>query len=183
MKFISLDILDVLLIEPKTFEDERGSLFESYRQNLLEEKLQRKIFFVQENHCISKKGFVRGLHYQISPMAQDKLVRVISGEVFDVAVDLRKNSPTFGRHITQILSSKNKKQLFIPSGFAHGFLTLSLEAEVCYKLSNYYSPENEHCLLWSDPKLAIPWPGDFKVIKASIKDQKGRLLNHVKTFN
>lgn len=183
MRFTSLAIPDVLMIEPKIFEDERGILFEAYRKNLIEEKLNRKIHFVQDNHCISKKGFVRGLHYQTYPMAQDKLVRVTRGEVFDVVVDLRKRSPTFGQYISQILSSENKKQLFIPSGFAHGFLTLSDEAELSYKLSNYYSPENERCLLWSDPDLNISWPLDFKMIKTSIKDQQGHLLSHTKTFN
>ena len=178
MRFTSLEIPDVLLIEPKIFEDERGIVFESYRENLIEEKIGRKISFVQENICVSKKGFVRGLHYQTFPMEQDKLVRVTRGEVFDVVVDLRENLPTFGQYITQVLSSKNRKQLFIPFGFAHGFLTLSDEAEFSYKLSNYYSPENQHCLLWSDPQLAIPWPYDFKRIKASIRDQQGHFFDH-----
>jgi dTDP-4-dehydrorhamnose 3,5-epimerase len=182
MKFTPLKIPDVFIVEPNIFEDERGAFYETYRKDLLEKHLGREIHFVQDNHSISKQGYIRGLHYQALPMQQDKLVRVIRGEVFDVAIDLRQKSPTYGQYVSEILSSKNRKQLFIPAGFAHGFLTLSPEAECCYKVTNYYSPENEGCLLWNDTKINIVWPYNLNAIHLSEKDKKGLTFNQIKLF-
>ncbi|MEW6512975.1 MAG: dTDP-4-dehydrorhamnose 3,5-epimerase [Pseudomonadota bacterium] len=151
-------IPDVLIIEPKVFGDARGFFFESYNRQAFKEATGLDVDFVQDNHSKSAKGVLRGLHYQLPPKAQGKLVRVVQGEVFDVAVDIRKSSPTFGKWVGDILSAENKKQLWIPPGFAHGFLTLSDTAEFLYKTTDYYSPEHERGLLWSDPALGIPWP-------------------------
>lgn len=183
MKFTPLKIPDIFIIEPNIFEDERGALYESYRKDLLEKYLGRAIHFLQDNHSISKQGCIRGLHYQTAPMHQDKLVRVVRGEIFDVVIDLRERSNTYGKYVSQILSAENRKQLFIPTGFAHGFLTLSQEAELCYKLTNYYSPKNEHCLLWNDLEVNIDWPYDLNLVHISARDKKGLPFNQVKTFN
>jgi dTDP-4-dehydrorhamnose 3,5-epimerase len=158
MKATPLAITDVLLLEPKIFEDDRGFFFESYNQKTFQDITGLSINFVQDNHSKSTKGVLRGLHYQLPPMAQGKLVRVTQGEIFDVAVDLRKNSPTFGQSVSAILSAENKHQLWIPEGFAHGFLTLSQTAEVLYKTTAYYSKEHERSILWNDETLAISWP-------------------------
>lgn len=151
-------IADVLILEPKVFGDERGFFFESYNDKALREATGLDIEFVQDNHSKSAKHVLRGLHYQIAPRAQGKLIRVISGAVFDVAVDIRRDSPTYGRSIWQFLSAENKRQLWIPPGLAHGFLTLSDTAEFLYKTTDYWFPEHERSLHWADPTLAIDWP-------------------------
>jgi dTDP-4-dehydrorhamnose 3,5-epimerase len=169
-------IPDVLIIEPKVFGDDRGFFFESFNQRAFEDVLGRKVTFVQDNHSKSKKGVLRGLHYQMPPKAQGKLVRVVQGEVFDVAVDIRKSSPTFGHWVGEILSAANKRQIWIPEGFAHGFVVLSETAEFLYKTTDYYAPEYERSLLWNDPVLGINWPFEGEP-KLSAKDQHG--LNFV----
>lgn len=181
MKVTSLKIPDVLLIEPQVFSDDRGFFFESFNQNKFEEAVGRKINFVQDNHSKSVKGVLRGLHYQLPPHAQGKLVRVIQGEVFDVAIDIRKSSPTFGQWVGEILSSDNKKQIWIPEGFAHGFLTLSDTAEFFYKTTDIYSNEDEACILWNDETLNINW-GDIKNIFLSEKDRRGVKLSVARLY-
>ncbi|EIV4814837.1 dTDP-4-dehydrorhamnose 3,5-epimerase, partial [Salmonella enterica] len=152
------EIPDVLIFEPKVFSDERGFFMESFNQKVFEEAVGRKIEFVQDNHSKSTKGVLRGLHYQVEPYAQGKLVRCIAGEVFDVAVDIRKDSETFGKWVGVNISSENKRQLWIPEGFAHGFLVLSDSADFLYKTSNYYSPIHERGIVWNDPTININWP-------------------------
>jgi dTDP-4-dehydrorhamnose 3,5-epimerase len=180
MKVTPLAIPDVLLIEPKVFGDDRGFFFESYNQRQFEEAIGRKVTFVQDNHSRSATGVLRGLHYQIR-QPQGKLVRVVQGEVFDVAVDLRKSSPTFGQWIGEILTAENKKQLWIPEGFAHGFVVLSGTAEFLYKTTDYYAPAHEHCLAWNDPDIAIQWPLVGKPV-LSTKDQLGAPLQKLELF-
>ena len=158
MKVTATAIPDVLVIEPRVFGDERGFFFESFNQQAFDEAVGSKIVFVQDNHSKSAKNVLRGLHYQLPPKAQGKLVRVVQGEVFDVAVDIRKESPTFGKWVGEVLSAENKKQMWIPPGFAHGFLTLSETAEFLYKTTDYYAPEHERCIRWNDPQLAVAWP-------------------------
>lgn len=158
MNVIKTDIPDVLIFEPKVFGDERGFFMESFNQKVFEETIGRKIDFVQDNHSKSSKGVLRGLHYQLEPYAQGKLVRCVAGEVFDVAVDIRKSSATFGKWVGVYLSAENKRQLWIPEGFAHGFLTLSDYAEFLYKATNFYSMENERGIRWDDKQIAIDWP-------------------------
>ena len=158
MKVTPLNIPDVLLIEPQVFGDDRGFFFESFNQEKFEEVIGRKINFVQDNHSKSIKGVLRGLHYQVSPKAQGKLVRVTQGEVFDVAVDLRRSSPTFGKWVGEILSADNKKQIWVPKGFAHGFLTLSDTSEFLYKTTDFYSVEHERSIIWNDKTIDISWP-------------------------
>ncbi|WP_288789731.1 dTDP-4-dehydrorhamnose 3,5-epimerase [uncultured Enterobacter sp.] len=158
MNVIKTDIPDVLIFEPKVFGDDRGFFFESFSQKVFEEAVGRKVEFVQDNHSKSCKGVLRGLHYQLEPYAQGKLVRCVAGEVFDVAVDIRKSSPTFGKWVGVNLSAENKRQLWIPEGFAHGFLVLSDTAEFVYKTTNYYHPESDRGLIWNDPDLQIDWP-------------------------
>ena len=158
MKVTALAIPDVLLFEPKVFGDERGFFFESFNQQRFNAATGLDLQFVQDNHSKSAKGVLRGLHYQLPPKAQGKLVRVVAGEVFDVAVDIRKNSPTFGQWVGEILSGDNKRQLWIPPGLAHGFVVLSDSAEFLYKTTDYYAPEMERCIRWDDPDLAIEWP-------------------------
>ena len=158
MKITLLQIPDVLLIEPDVFKDERGFFFESYNQKQFEEATKLSPNFVQDNHSKSTKGVIRGLHYQLAPKAQDKLVRVVHGEVFDAVVDIRKTSPTFGQWASVILSAVNKKQLWIPTGFAHGFQVISEEAEVLYKTTCYWSKQHEITIDWADPHLKIKWP-------------------------
>ncbi|HFP9649674.1 TPA: dTDP-4-dehydrorhamnose 3,5-epimerase, partial [Escherichia coli] len=165
------EIPDVLIFEPKVFGDERGFFMESFNQKVFEEAVGRKVEFVQDNHSKSSKGVLRGLHYQLEPYAQGKLVRCVVGEVFDVAVDIRKSSPTFGKWVGVNLSAENKRQLWIPEGFAHGFLVLSEIAEFVYKTTNYYHPESEGCIKWDDSFLMIDWPN--KPIAISEKDKKG----------
>lgn len=170
MNIIKTEIPEVIIFEPKVFGDERGFFLESFNQKIFQEATGLKRDFVQDNHSKSSKGVLRGLHYQLPPMAQGKLVRVVHGEVFDVAVDLRKSSPTFGKWVGVHLSAENKRQLWIPEGFAHGFLTLSDTAEFLYKTTNYYSPKDEGAIAWNDTELAIAWPDAGEVL-VSGKDQ------------
>lgn len=158
MKVTPLAISDVLLIEPKVFGDERGFFFESYNHKAFQEATGLDVEFVQDNHSRSAKNVLRGLHYQLPPKVQGKLVRAVAGEVFDVAVDIRKGSPTFGKWVGEVLSEDNKRQLWIPPGFAHGFLVLSEMAEFLYKTTDYYAPEYERCIVWNDRDLSIQWP-------------------------
>ena len=158
MKATRTRIPDVWLIEPRVFGDERGFFFESFNEQAFNAATGNTLPFVQDNHSKSTKGVLRGLHYQLPPRAQGKLVRVIQGEVFDVAVDIRKGSPTYGQWVGEILSADNKKQLWIPPGFAHGFLTLSDTAEFLYKTTDTWSPEHERAIIWNDPTLNINWP-------------------------
>lgn len=158
MNVINTKISDVIICEPKVFFDERGFFFESYNHKLFEEVVGYPVTFVQDNHSKSSKGVLRGLHYQLSPHAQGKLVRCVAGEVFDVAVDIRKRSPTFGQWVGVLLSGENKRQLWIPEGFAHGFLVLSDTAEVLYKVTNFYHKESEQSIDWHDSTLDIKWP-------------------------
>jgi dTDP-4-dehydrorhamnose 3,5-epimerase len=181
MKVTSLSIPDVLLIEPQVFGDERGFFFESFNQNEFENALGHKINFVQDNHSKSIKGVLRGLHYQLPPKAQGKLVRVTQGEVFDVAVDLRKSSPTFGKWVGEILSADNKKQMWIPEGFAHGFVTLSDTAEFLYKTTDFYSKEHEQAIRWNDETIGIQWP--TKDISLSAKDENAQSFKETSYFN
>jgi dTDP-4-dehydrorhamnose 3,5-epimerase len=181
MKVTPLAIPDVLLIEPQVFEDERGFFFESFNQGKFEEAIGKKINFVQDNHSRSVKGVLRGLHYQLSPNAQAKLVRVIQGEVFDVAVDIRKSSSTFGKWVGEIISAENKKQIWIPKGFAHGFLTLSDTAEFLYKVTNYYSADDERAILWDDEVIDIQWP--LENVHLSPKDKFAKSLKESICYN
>lgn len=157
-KYNKLSIQDVLLIEPKIFKDERGFFFEAFNKGEFENVIKKNISFVQDNHSKSSYGVLRGLHYQLPPFSQGKLVRVIRGKIFDVAVDIRKSSPTFGRWVAEILSETNMRQLWIPEGFAHGFQSLTNNTEVLYKVTNYYSSQHEKSILWNDPFLNIKWP-------------------------
>ena len=157
MRVIDTAIADVKFVEPKVFGDARGFFFESYNQRVFEQALGRQVAWVQDNHSKSARGVLRGLHYQIR-QPQGKLVRVVAGEVFDVAVDLRRASPSFGRWVGAALSAENKRQMWIPEGFAHGFLVLSESAEFLYKTTDYWAPEHERCIRWDDPDLAIAWP-------------------------
>ena len=170
MKTTRLAIPDVILIEPKVFGDERGFFFESFNQRAFNEATGTDYQFVQDNHSRSAKGVLRGMHYQLPPHAQGKLVRVVQGAVFDVAVDIRKSSPTFGQWVGAELSADNHRQLWIPPGFAHGFLTLTESAQFLYKTTDYYAPQHEQCIVWNDPDLAIAWPDVGIPPKLSIKD-------------
>ena len=172
MKVTPLSIPDVLLIEPHLFEDSRGFFFESFREDVFKKETSLNVSFVQDNHSKSSQGVLRGLHYQLPPHAQGKLTRVIQGEVLDIAVDIRESSPTCGQYIAEILSSHNKKQLYIPEGFAHGFLTLSDTSEYVYKTTDFYYPQSERCILWNDATLNIKWPQNLK-IELSPKDLLG----------
>jgi dTDP-4-dehydrorhamnose 3,5-epimerase len=177
MKATRLEIPDVILFEPKVFGDERGFFYESFNQQTFNKLTGLNVQFVQDNHSKSQKGVLRGLHYQLPPKAQGKLVRVVQGEVFDVAVDIRKDSPTFGQWVSAILSAENKQQLWIPEGFAHGFLTLSETAEFLYKTTDYYAPEMERCIVWNDEEIGIDWPIDKEPF-LSVKDKLGFFINN-----
>ncbi|EFN0060714.1 dTDP-4-dehydrorhamnose 3,5-epimerase [Escherichia coli] len=157
MNVIKTEIPDVLIFEPKVFGDERGFFFESFNQKVFEEAVGHKVEFVQDNHSKSSKGVLRGLHYQLEPYAQGKLVRCVVGEVYDVAVDIRKSSPTFGKWVGVNLSAENKRQLWIPEGFAHGFLVLSETAEFVYKTNNFFNKQYERSIIWNDKFLDIKW--------------------------
>jgi dTDP-4-dehydrorhamnose 3,5-epimerase len=170
MKVTPLKIPDVKLIEPSVFEDERGFFYESFNQQKFNKEIGENITFVQDNHSKSSKGVLRGLHYQEEPFAQGKLVRVIVGEVFDVAVDVRKDSPTYGQWVAEVLSGENKKQLWIPEGFAHGFLTLSNEAEFLYKTTDFYNKESEKSIHWKNNEFNIDWPKVEARVLTSKKD-------------
>jgi dTDP-4-dehydrorhamnose 3,5-epimerase len=172
MRFIPQTIPDVILIEPQVHGDQRGYFVETFRQDKFEQAIGYKVDFCQDNESKSTQGVLRGLHFQLPPFAQSKLVRVIEGEVLDVAADLRKGSPTFGQHVAMILSDQNKHQMFIPRGFAHGFLVLSDTATFAYKVDNYYSPECDRGLAFDDPQLNIDWHLPKAQLKLSEKDQK-----------
>ncbi|NRO95880.1 dTDP-4-dehydrorhamnose 3,5-epimerase [Paraburkholderia sp. NMBU_R16] len=176
----SMSLDGVKLIEPKVFGDSRGFFFESFNAREFAQQVQDGVTFVQDNHSRSAKGVLRGLHYQIAH-AQGKLVRVTEGEVFDVAVDLRRSSPTFGKWEGITLSAENHRQLWIPPGFAHGFVVLSESAQFLYKTTDYWYPEFERCLLWNDPSVGIEWPIGFEPILAA-KDAAGRLLADADLF-
>lgn len=180
MKATPLAIPDVVLIEPKVFGDDRGFFFESFNQAKFEAAIGKKVNFVQDNHSRSARNVLRGLHYQIR-QPQGKLVRVVQGEVFDVAVDLRKSSPTFGHWVGEILSAENKRQLWVPEGFAHGFVVLSETAEFLYKTTDYYAPEHERSIRWSDATLNIKWPIDVAPT-LSAKDREAQELAMAEVF-
>ncbi|QDD01791.1 dTDP-4-dehydrorhamnose 3,5-epimerase [Candidatus Methylopumilus planktonicus] len=181
MKVTPLSIPDVLLIEPQVLGDDRGFFYESFNQNKFEEAMGKKINFVQDNHSKSIKGVLRGLHYQLTPKAQGKLVRVTQGEVFDVAVDLRQSSATFGKWVGEIISADNKKQLWIPEGFAHGFLTLSDTAEFLYKTTDFYSKDHEEAIQWNDKTIGIDWP--IQDVSLSSKDNAALSFKDAKYFS
>ena len=175
MNVIQTSIPEVLIIEPKVFYDPRGYFMESYKQNLFEDHIG-KVNFVQDNESKSTQGVLRGLHYQAGEHAQAKLVRVLMGAVLDVVVDIRKSSPSFGQYVAVELTAENKKQLYVPRGFAHGFLVKSPEAIFTYKVDNPYAPNSDASILWSDPTLAIDWGMSESELILSEKDRKGRLL-------
>ncbi len=181
MRFIPTVIPEVVIIEPKVFADERGYFMESFRKDLFEENI-RKIDFVQDNESKSTRGVLRGLHYQLPPFAQSKLVRVIKGKVLDVAVDIRKGSPTFGKYVAVELSEENRRQLFIPRGFAHGFLVLSDEAIFTYKVDNYYAPEYDRSIRFDDPTIGIEWNFPKDQIIVSQKDKNAPYLEDAELF-
>ena len=181
MEVINTDISDVKLVEPLVIEDSRGYFFESFNQKKIETELQITETFVQDNESRSTKEVLRGLHFQLPPYAQDKLVRVIEGHIFDVAVDIRRSSPTFCRWVGVNLSHENKKQLWVPKGFAHGFLVLSEYADVLYKSTQYYNPEFDRVIHWADPRLDISWPLIGKPI-LSLRDNEAPQLNSVELF-
>jgi len=181
MQATRLKIPDVILFSPKVFGDERGFFFESFNQQIFEELTGLNPTFVQDNHSKSQKGVLRGLHYQLPPKAQGKLVRVVRGEVFDVAVDIRKSSPTFGQWVGVTLSAENKQQLWIPEGFAHGFVTLSETAEFLYKTTDYYAPEYECCIAWNDAEIGIEWQLTEAPILSG-KDRQGMRLDCAGVF-
>lgn len=180
MNVIQTKIPEVIVMEPKVYGDSRGSFFESYNEKMFKSMTGLVLSFVQDNHSKSKKNVLRGLHYQIR-QPQGKLVRVISGAVFDVAVDIRRSSPTFGKWVAEYLSAENKKQLWVPSGFAHGFLVLSDMAEFLYKTTDYYAPEHERCIRWNDPDLNIQWPINGSP-QISTKDAEGTLFKDAEVF-
>jgi dTDP-4-dehydrorhamnose 3,5-epimerase len=181
MEVISLSIPDVLLIKPHIFEDARGFFFESFREDVFKRETSLNVSFVQDNHSKSSQGVLRGLHYQLPPHAQGKLVRVVEGEVLDIAVDIRESSPTCGQYIAEILSSDNMKQLYIPEGFAHGFLTLSDTSEYLYKTTDFYHRESERCIQWNDEILNIDWPKNLN-IHLSTKDLLGQSFKSSELF-
>ena len=182
MEFKETDLKGVYIIEPRVFADARGYFFEAWKQAEFETHVG-PVKFIQDNESMSSYGVVRGLHYQKGDLSQAKLVRVISGRVVDVAVDIRRSSPTFGRHIMVELSGDNKRQLFIPRGFAHGFAVLSPEAVFTYKVDNPYAPQQEAGIRWDDPELAIQWPIDPKDVLTSDKDLRQPLLRDAELFD
>ncbi len=181
MTFRPTALAGVLLVEPELFGDARGHFFESFNRRALEAAASRPVEFVQDNQSLSARGVLRGLHYQL-PHPQGKLVRVLRGEVFDVAVDLRRGSPTFGRWAGERLSGANRRQLWIPEGLAHGFLVLSDEAEVLYKVTDYWHAQAERCIRWDDPDLAVAWPLAGAVPRLSAKDAAGLRLAEAPLF-
>lgn len=179
MNVIPTEIPDVLILEPRVFGDERGFFYESFNEKVFKEKTGVDMTFVQDNHSQSLKNVLRGLHYQIQ-QPQGKLVRVVVGEVFDVAVDIRKKSATFGQWVGCLLSAENKRQLWIPPGFAHGFVVLSDVGEFLYKTTDYYAAEYDRTILWNDPDLAVNWPIKEPILSA--KDQKGQLFKTAEVY-
>lgn len=182
MRALPSTIPEVFLFTPKVFGDDRGFFYESFNARVFNEVTGLQPDFVQDNHSRSVKGVLRGLHYQLSPRAQGKLVRVVQGEVFDVAVDIRRSSPTFGKWVGAVLSAENKQQLWIPTGFAHGFITLSETAEFVYKTTDFYSAKSERCIAWNDPQIAIEWPFEGEPL-LSAKDQQGVALCQADVFD
>jgi dTDP-4-dehydrorhamnose 3,5-epimerase len=180
MKVIPTSIPDVLILEPRVFGDERGFFMESWNTRSFCEAVGREIVFVQDNHSRSRRGVLRGMHYQIRK-PQGKLVRVVCGRVFDVAIDLRKSSPAFGRWTGTELSADNRRQLWIPTGFAHGFLVLSDSADFLYKATDYYAPEHERSVAWNDPAIGIDWPAEITPV-TSAKDKVGVPLDEAEVF-
>lgn len=180
MQIIKTDIPDVVIFEPKVFGDARGFFYESYNQRDFHQATGLSSVFVQDNHSRSAKGVLRGLHYQIE-QPQGKLVRVVMGEVYDVAVDIRKSSPTFGKYVGSHLSAENNRQMWIPAGFAHGFLVLSDFAEFLYKATDFYAPEHERCIIWNDPEIAVGWPLQSDPL-LSQKDQQGVEFKNAEFF-
>ena len=183
MNFIRTKISDVIIVEPVVHGDERGYFVETYRKDKLEEFLGFGVDFCQDNESKSSKGVLRGLHYQLPPFSQTKLVRAITGKVLDVAVDIRKGSPTFGQHVTVELSGENKRQLFVPRGFAHGFVVLSDEATFAYKVDNYYAPECDRGIAFDDPAIGIDWKLPKEILQLSPKDQQQPLLKDAQLFD
>jgi dTDP-4-dehydrorhamnose 3,5-epimerase len=182
MQLVDTAIADVKIIEPTVYGDERGFFFESFNAKIFAEKTGLTVNFVQDNHSKSVRGVLRGLHYQIE-QAQGKLVRVTAGAVFDVVVDMRRRSPTFGQHVAMTLSAENKRMLWVPSGFAHGFLVLSGEAEFLYKTTDYYAPKHERSLRWNDPVLNIEWPLEISgTPQLKVADANAPLLADAETF-
>jgi len=182
LKVIDTAIADIKILEPKVFGDQRGFFFESYNERTFREAIGAPVSFVQDNHSKSVKGVLRGLHYQIR-QPQGKLVRVVTGEVFDVAVDIRRRSPTFGRHVAVRLSAENKRMLWVPAGFAHGFIVTSDHAEFLYKTTDYYAPQFDRSLLWNDPALAIDWPlAETGVPQLKAADLNARALADAELF-
>lgn len=181
MNVIKTNIPDVLLLEPKVFGDERGFFYESFNAKVFEDLTGVKADFVQDNHSKSAKHVLRGLHYQ-TKQVQGKLVRAIQGEVFDVAVDVRKSSPTFGQWVGEVLSAENKRMMWVPPGFAHGFLVLSDTAEFLYKTTDFYAPEYEQVIVWNDPTIQIKWPLDVQPA-VSTKDAAGQQINDATLFD
>lgn len=180
MKVTPLAIPDVLLLEPEVFGDERGFFYESYNRQAFRLATGVDASFVQDNHSRSARNVLRGLHYQLPPKEQGKLVRVVVGDVFDVAVDIREDSPTFGKWVGEILSADNRRQMWIPPGFAHGFLVMSEIAEFLYKTTDYYAPDHERGILWDDPDLAIPWPLTGEPV-LSTKDVRNPLIRRIRS--
>jgi len=180
LNFIPQDIPDVILIEPTVFKDGRGYFSETFRQDLLDQAVGYKVNFIQDNESRSSKGVIRGLHYQLPPYTQAKLVRVIEGRVLDVVVDIRRFSPTFGQHIAVELSANNKRQIFVPHGFAHGFVVLSDSATFTYKVDNYYAPEYEKGILFNDVDLNIDWRLPSNMLQLSNKDKNHPSLANAK---
>ena len=182
MQFKRTKIEDVVIIEPKVHGDDRGYFVETFRQDKLEDFLGFKVRFCQDNESKSSRGVLRGLHYQLAPAAQTKLVRVIQGRVLDVAVDIRKGSPTFGQYVAVELSAENKRQLFVPRGFAHAFVVLEDDTIFAYKVDNYYSPENDRGVAFDDPAIGIEWGIERKELNLSDKDTKQPLLADADLF-
>jgi dTDP-4-dehydrorhamnose 3,5-epimerase len=181
MKIIPTSIPDLVVLDPKVFGDDRGFFFESFNQRRFTELTGVTDSFVQDNHSKSARNVLRGLHYQIQ-QPQGKLVRVVAGKVLDIALDIRKSSPTFGKWVGEILSAENKKMLWIPKGFAHGFVVLSDSAEFLYKTTDYWAPEHERSIIWNDPDLAIDWQLAGTAPLLSAKDQAGKRLSEAETF-
>ena len=182
MQFTRTKIEDVVIIDPVVHGDERGYFVETFRQDKLEEFLGFSLHFCQDNESKSAKGVLRGLHYQLAPSAQTKLVRVIQGRVLDVAVDIRKGSPTFGQHVAVELTAENKRQLFVPRGFAHGFVVLEDDTVFAYKVDNYYSPQNDRGIAFDDPSIGIDWQLDLASLKLSAKDTQQPSLQDADLF-
>ena len=171
MNFVPQIIPDLIIIEPNFYGDDRGYFSEIYREDFLSECIGSEVKFIQDNESMSTKGVLRGLHYQLPPFSQSKLLRVVEGKILDLVVDIRRSSPTFGKHVALELSSENMKQLFIPCGFAHGFLVLSERAKINYKVDNYYMPEYDRGIAFNDPKLNIDWPFPLEKLQLSKKDK------------